>query len=131
MHKIPPPDPRDVAALGDAVNDVFRALAAKNGVSWMHQPPRAEATTGREHVIEEILGQIIDGVLAETIDDTGLNVVISVREAGELLVAAMIHAAEHGRTMCKYDEFTRCHYARRIVYYACRVFTQIVEEANR
>lgn len=131
MAKFPPPDPNNVAALEEAVRDVFRAIP-DNPFRPAAAPRQARPEpTNRDSVIDDILNQIISGVTDGSIDTDGLFVKISVHEAGGLLVAAMLYAAEHGRTLCKYDEFTKCNHARTVVYYAAQVFTQIIEEASR
>lgn len=129
MPDFPTPDPKNVAALGDAVNEVFRGLA----LSPFHIPhsPKVRETgpSIRYDAVDEAFDQIESGVREGTIDDTGLAVKLSVTDAGALLTLAMVKMARHGRTDCRYELFTQCHYARSVVYYAAKCYTQILEAA--
>lgn len=121
----------DYDQLADAVNEVYRNMPDNPLSGKVVHTDHVHVSMSRANVVSDTLQEIIDGVIDSTIDDTGINVLLSVPEACELLQAAVRHVAMHEETECRVGEFARCGYSRAVIYYAARIYTQILEESHR
>lgn len=128
-------DPRnphgDYDRLAEAVNQVYRNMSDNPLSGQVVEADGGHVPGPRAQVVSDTLQEIIDGVIYGTIDDTGINVLLSVVEACYLLQAAVRHVTMHEETECNLGEFARCAYSRSVIYYAARIYTEILEESRR
>lgn len=131
MAETPVPNPEDVEALGEAVNDVYRPLALQG------KETEAQARAGID-LVPLASPRVIDAlkVMEAYIADPGAYpdgvwLDLSCVDAGELVMLTAGLAINHQAINHPEDSWVGCSDQGRLVYYACQVFIQAIDHARQ
>jgi hypothetical protein len=130
MAKHSAPDPDEVRALGEAVNDVFRsividdctlsALARRDGGALPDFPPE----------VVDAFEVLKAWAIAWEPGSPDLVLALNACQAGEVLTLATGYALAHQIDDHPDRDWVGCSDQTRVVYYACKLFAMAIEHGG-